>query len=112
MRKYAVTLRDAIEYGDRRQSVRSPWVVKIQGRCLSPLEVQDGPPIILLGITENISRRGVGLLSDRFVPAYAVLRCELLIVGTDVHVATLARVRWSQQVAANKRYRLGLEFLL
>jgi len=111
LREYARKLRNAIENGDKRHSARSPWVVEMRGSFLSPLEAPEGPPTLLQGMTNNIARGGVGVLSDWLVPANAVLRCEFAIFGSPANIPTLMRVRWSDKVEGKRQYRLGLEFL-
>ena len=87
-------------------------MVEARGSLLSPLEMPDRSPLMLEGVTENIGKGGVGMLSDRHVPPNAVLRCEFAISGGEMRIPTLMRVRWSDQVEGKKGYKVGLEFLL
>ena len=72
----------------------------------------DQPRLLLRGKVENISRGGVGVLSDEEAPAEGVVRCEIAIPGSLGHIPTLLRARWSDRVEGHGKYRMGLEFLL
>lgn len=97
---------------EKRRSPRFPWVVEIRGRFLPPLEEPEQElPISLQGMTENIGKAGVGVLSDRLLPPNSVLRCEFALSGNPVLIPTLMRVRWANTVAGKRQCRIGLQFL-
>jgi hypothetical protein len=97
---------------ENRQSPRFPWVVETRGSLLSPLGAPDQLPVFLEGVSENIGKGGVCVLSDQLPPPNAVLHCEFALSGNPVLLPTLLKVRWSNKVEGTDRYRLGLQFLV
>jgi PilZ domain len=98
---------------EKRHSPRFPWAVEIRGRFLAPLEEPELElPVSLQGVTENIGRAGVGVLSDRPLAPNSVLRCEFALAGYPVLIPTLMRVRWSNQAEGKRQCKAGLQFLL
>ena len=86
--------------------------MKIRATLLSRLSLAEPPKIFLEGTTENIGKRGVAVVCNRVLPAYTVLRCELIPPGASMGVPTLAEVRWCIQGPGKRASRLGLQFLL
>jgi PilZ domain len=97
---------------EKRESPRFPWVVETRGRFLLPLGSPEQLPFILKGMSENIGKGGVCVLSDQLPSPNAVLRCEFALPGNPVLLPTLMKVRWSDKVDGKYHYRLGLQFLL
>ncbi len=62
--------------------------------------------------TENIAKGGIGMLCDHPVPLGTVVRCEIAVSNGLARIPTLLRVRWLDSVGAQKRYRMGLQFLI
>lgn len=102
--------RQAIE--EKRQSPRLPCTLKIRGSLLSRRQVTESSRIVLEGVTEDIGKGGVGVLSHRFLPVSSVVRCELIVSDNDFGIPTLAEVRWSANVAEKQIFKLGLQFLV
>ena len=99
---------------EKRESPRISWIVETGGRVLPPLEESGQPPLTISGITENISKGGVGLTSDSRLPTNVILRCEFLIPSTSIAIPTLLQVLWSERLSTdqtNQVYRYGLKFL-
>ena len=102
-----------LQIEEKRDSPRSPLDAEITGVFLDQLNpTVDQPRLLLRGRVENISRGGVGVLSDEQAPAEGVVRCEIAISGSVGHIPTLLRARWCDRVEGQGNYRLGLEFLL
>jgi hypothetical protein len=77
-----------------------------QGGALS-----DQVTIGIKGITENISKGGIGLLSEALLPTNAIVRCEFTFPGNSMSIPTLLQVRWCDQVKTNDSFRIGLKFV-
>jgi hypothetical protein len=101
-----------VEIEEKRNSPRFAWVVEIAGTILSPLEVPEQAPLLLRGVTSDISNGGIGMLSDQLVPSNAVVRCETALPGTPVPIPMLLRVRWFDKVEGERTYKFGLQFLI
>ena len=102
-----------LEIEEKRYSPRFPLDAEITGVFLDQVNSSnDQPRLLLRGIVENISRGGVGVLCDEQAPKDGVVRCEIAIPGSSGHIPTLLRARWSKRVQEQRKYRLGLEFLV
>ncbi len=58
----------------------------------------------------NVSAGGTCILTENAQEPGKVLRLKLPLQGTDIHVPSLAEVRWV--VPDGNRYKMGLRFLL
>lgn len=86
---------------------------EINGVFLSQLNPSaDQPRLLFRGRVANISRGGVGVVSDVQTPGDGLVRCEIAIPGGLGHIPTLLRARWCDRVEGLGKYRLGLEFLV
>jgi hypothetical protein len=106
-----VMRREILRY-EERNSPRYSLDAEIRVTRASPLVLPQEPPLWVEGKAENISNGGVSILSDDLLPPYEVLRCEITIPGSPVRIPTLAKVRWSHKVNAQRPCRHGLQFLL
>jgi c-di-GMP-binding flagellar brake protein YcgR len=97
---------------ERRRTPRFSWVAEMKGSVLSADEISKDFPDSLKAVTEDISAGGVAILADQALPANAVLRCEFAVPGSPSVIPTLMQVRWSESVEGERRYKLGLRFLL
>jgi hypothetical protein len=79
---------------------------------LTQANVADDAEFRLLGDTENIARGGLCVISDSPIPSNSVLRCEVVVPGSSVGVPTLMQVRWAEKTVDDRRFRIGLQFLL
>ena len=105
----------AAEIEEKRDSARIPCKLEIRGTVLSPVEslvdlVEQRQ--LLRGVTENISRGGIGMFSDELLPLDAVVRCEFAVPGRDVIIPTLLKVRWSSRLEGENQHQVGLQFLI
>lgn len=67
----------------------------------------------LRGRIQNISERGVCLITSRPIERFSVLRCEITIGDAPLRIATLMEVRWTKKQDLDPETHLsGLEFLL
>ncbi len=58
----------------------------------------------------NVSQGGTCILTENAEEPGKVLRLRLPLQGTDIHVPSLAEVRWV--VPEGKRFKMGLRFLI
>lgn len=67
----------------------------------------------LTGRVQNISQRGVCLVTACPIEKASVIRCEIAIGDAPLRIATLMQVRWTRkQVATPESFISGLEVLL
>ena len=97
---------------ERRHSPRFPWVVKIRGSFLLPLQIAEHLPVSLEAVTENIGTGGVAIITDRPLRPNAVLRCEFAVSGNLALIPTLMQVRWSDRGEDERPCKIGLKYLL
>ena len=100
------------ETEEKRNSPRLPWAVEIVGLILSPLAGPEQPQLVLRGVAVNISSGGIGMLTDQPLSRDAVVRCEIALSDSRMHIPTLLKVRWYDQVRGEGQYRFGLQFLI
>ena len=101
------------EYGpEKRNTPRFPWIAQIRG--VVPPDLKTGQLTLerVQGGTRDISSAGLGINSDRQVLPGSVLRCEITAQSIPVPIPTLLRVCWSDSVATEGKYRIGLTFLI
>ena len=79
---------------------------------MSPPRLEGRGERHIRGPIRDISRGGVGLLTNQVVEVPQLLRCEIVLAGSRLVIPTLMRVRWCQKSPRGFRYRAGLQFLL
>lgn len=97
---------------EKRHYIRAPCSIGLRIGTLSQLTVLEEPKISLQGVTENVGRGGVCLVTDQALPLNSLLRCEFSVADTPMDVPTLMQVRWLQRVEGENKYKIGLQFLL
>jgi hypothetical protein len=99
---------------DRRHEVRLPQSLEVKVSELPQLGSVESPEICAVtGRVQNISQRGVCLVTPCPVEKASVLRCEIEIGDGPLRIATLMLVRWTRkQTAAPATFISGLEALL
>lgn len=102
-----------VEIEDKRDSRRVACELETRGTVLSPVESDEQPQLVLEGTTDNISRGGICLSTDEFVPVDSVVRCEFALPeNTSVIIPSLLKVRWFEKPEGTNQYKLGLQFLV
>ncbi|MBM3249027.1 MAG: PilZ domain-containing protein [Candidatus Omnitrophica bacterium] len=61
-------------------------------------------------LTRDISKGGIGLLVQKFVPKDTNLIMELSLAPKTEPVLAVGKVRWVRKVGYGDRYRLGMQF--
>lgn len=100
------------ENEERRKFPRFAWAAKVAFTALPPLELEGEPIRQLLGITENIGRGGMAIVSNQPLSLEPLVRCEIPVPGIPTPIPTLLRIRWSQETQPRGAYRLGFQFVL
>ena len=103
-----------ISHSDRRHEARFPQNLEVVIGELPQLGSEETPQASKLsGRVQNISQRGMCLITSSPIEKSAVVRCEIAIGDAPLHIATLMRVRWTQEQSASPEgFITGLEALL
>ena len=104
----------AVNKIERRQEERFPQNLEMKLRELPDIEAAgDSRSAILSGRIQNISQRGVCIVTTDPLKVSSVLRCEIPICESQPRVTTLMRVRWTRkQDFMPEGFISGLETLL
>ena len=99
---------------ERRHEDRYPQSIDVRMQELPELEdlaLLHG--INILGRTQNISHKGMCIVTSEPLRNFSVLRCEVVVSDSEVRMTTLMRVRWTRQRGQNgDGFISGLEALL
>lgn len=94
---------------EKRRDPRYPVAFEFKGIEVSLLGTARGRPI--RGEIQDISAGGLGLLSNRPIQQFRLVRGEVLLPQVPMGIRTLLHVRWRQQSGTRSRYRMGLQFV-
>lgn len=100
------------ENEERRKSPRFAWAAKVAFTGLPTVELEGQPITQLLGMTENIGRGGIAIVSSQCPCSEPLVRCEIPVPGIPTPIPTLLRIRWSEKTQPGGAYRLGFQFML
>jgi PilZ domain-containing protein len=100
------------ENEERRKSPRFAWAAKVVFTALPTIELEGQSVRQLLGMTENIGRGGIAIISSQPLSSAPLVRCEIPVPGIPTPIPTLLRMRWSQKTQLGGAYRLGFQFVL
>lgn len=106
-------VRRAIQF-DRRHEVRLPQTLEVTISELPQLGSMEAPEVCAVtGRVQNISQRGVCLVTSCPIEKASLIRCEVAIGDAPLRIATLMQVRWTRKQSATPEYFIsGLEALL
>lgn len=97
---------------EKRDSPRLSWSAEIHFVLSSAYELAEQAQPTLRGEAENIAKGGIGMLCDQYLPPGAVVRGKVTLSEPQAQIPTLLEVRWIQQLDDQKRFRVGLRFLV
>lgn len=97
---------------ERRKFPRFAWAAKVRFTALPTVELEGQSVRQLFGMTENIGRGGMAIVSTHPLCSEPLVRCEIPVPGIPTPIPTLLRIRWSQETQAGGAYRLGFQFIL
>ena len=96
---------------DRRCEHRHSFACEVEPLSAPPRRA-DGGDGESHCVVVNVSARGVCILTNCTVEAFAVVPCKFQFPCVPVHVPVLAQVRWIEPAAAEgEPVRVGLSFL-
>ncbi|NLE64321.1 MAG: PilZ domain-containing protein [Elusimicrobia bacterium] len=88
------------------------WADKRKSRrfnCLVPVDGKDGA-VFATSRTVDISRDGIGFISNRSVPLHEKIAIELALKPDSEPVLVIGEVKWVRKIADGDQYRIGLTF--
>ncbi len=97
---------------EKRDSPRLPWSAEIHFVLSAAYELAEQSQPTLRGEAENIAAGGIGMLCGQYLPPGTVVRGKVALSQPQAYIPTLLAVRWTQQCEDQKRYRVGLQFLV
>lgn len=95
-----------------RASPRFPHAIELRVGLLTRADILEEPSHLLDGVTENVGRGGICVLTDETLPQNSVVRCVLSLPDISMNIPTLMQVRWVQRITGKTKYRAGLQFLI
>jgi hypothetical protein len=93
---------------DLREYIRRPLVRAVKYFLMAP-HAEESKKIYSTGVTVDVSKGGLGMITDYPLKAGDILTFEDEIKINDFH-AKAAVVRWAEKIEGNK-YRAGLGFV-
>jgi len=96
---------------DRRRYVRLPLLLKATARALDIYGSSVPSAVPAHGNIEDISEGGLRFVTDRGLPASALVEFRIVVPAVPVPLPTLLSVRWSRKRRSGNRYDVGLQFL-
>lgn len=103
-----------VKKSDRRHDARFPQSLEVSVRELPQLGSVKNPEVCtMVARVQNISQRGVCLVTSCPIEQSSLVRCEIAIGDAPMHFATLMQVRWTRkQSVIPESFIAGLEALL
>ena len=77
--------------------------------CLVPVDGKDGS-LFSHSRTVDISREGIGFLSDHAIPLKEKIAIELSVSPESEPVLGVGEVQWVRKISDSDKYRIGLRF--
>jgi hypothetical protein len=97
---------------ERRRGQRSAFSTEFKGTQHSPAGVTDTSSEMFQGWIQNFSKGGLGLIANRKLNRFDVIRGEVMLPDIAMAVPTLVQVRWVKRAAKGSQYHVGLQFLI
>lgn len=86
---------------DKRKDKRLP--------CLVPVDSKSGGPFDHTQ-TFDISKRGLGFISDHKIPLNKKIAIELDLYASGDPVVVVGRVKWARPINGTSKFKIGLYF--
>ncbi|MEI8012022.1 MAG: PilZ domain-containing protein [Candidatus Omnitrophota bacterium] len=77
--------------------------------CAVPVDGKDGA-VFALAKTVDISRNGIGFISQHNVALNEKFAVELVLKADTEPVLVIGEVKWVRKIPGSERYRVGLSF--
>ncbi|PYV36463.1 MAG: hypothetical protein DMG06_30650 [Acidobacteria bacterium] len=102
---------------DQRQERRYPFSGLVRAHDLPLYGLSKALRRPIPGIVKDISSGGLSILSlsilsDRALKPSSLLRCAIRFSDLPVSLPVLSQVRWIQRDDGERKYKIGLQFLL
>ena len=97
---------------DQRQERRYPFSGLVRAHDLPLYGLSKALRRPIPGIVKDISCGGLSILSDRALKPSSLLRCAIRFSDLPVSLPVLSQVRWIQRDDGERKYKIGLQFLL
>jgi len=97
---------------DQRQERRYPFSGLVRAHDLPLYGLSKALRRPIPGIVKDISSGGLSILSDRALKPSSLLRCAIRFSDLPVSLPVLSQVRWIQRDGGERKYKIGLQFLL
>ena len=62
-------------------------------------------------MTKDLSKRGIKILSNTFLPVNRTLRVELSVLNPPRMISALGKIRWIKSRYTDDMYEIGIEFV-
>jgi len=83
---------------ERRNEDRFPQSIDVTVQQLPDFESSEPfAPIDIPGRTQNISHKGLCIITSKPIRNASLIRCEVRVCNSDVRVPTLMQVRWTRK---------------
>ena len=77
--------------------------------CFVPIEGKEGT-VFASSQTVDISRDGIGFISNKIVPLNKKIAIEIALAPEDEPVLVIGQVQWVRQLSNINSYRVGMRF--
>ena len=81
----------------------------IRQECMVPIACKKGT-MFDNSQTTDISKGGVGLISDKFIPVHTKMIVQIELTPKGEPVLALGQVRWVSHLPHSEGYRVGMAF--
>ncbi len=100
-----------IKLGKKRGNSRHPANGQFRGSTLPSLRGQRRSEVSQ-GKVSNISDGGFCMVATHPLQISALLQGRLRLARIPAEIPTLVQVRWVQRVASERRYRIGVQYVI
>ncbi len=97
---------------ERRVHPRFSHIMEMRGTELSSLQSPEERKPTTQGWIQDIGQGGVCFVSDKPMTLFALVRGEIVVSNSAVSIPTLMQVRWTGEMSAGQRCKIGLQFLI
>jgi len=99
---------------ERRNEDRFPQSIDVTVQQLPDSESGEAiVPLNIFGRTQNISHKGLCIITSEPIRSTSLIRCEVRVCNSDVRIPTLMQVRWTRKRNQDSDgFISGLESLL
>lgn len=93
-----------IQLEEKRHSRRLVCNPETRAAVLSALEPVSDLQFHVQDVAENISHGGISMVSDKLLPADAVMRVEFVVAQSNYVIPSLPKVQWCDNIRGTDKY--------